>query len=143
MSSKEMPNASSLDLIASTKPVKVFLICSQMARILLRNSSLFFHRLTKAAARTATTATTARTGAEIPPRAAPSLPSTPCAPLIAIFRFPIPFDSVTKPCMALPTVLIVVPMMMSSGPMAATRAAIRMMFCLVPSSMLLSLSTKA
>ena len=115
----------------------------QMFVMAVRNSSLVFQRCIKAAISVPITATTAMTGAEIPPRAAPSLPNSPVAPPTRVDSNRMPLASELKPFNAVPTVVMVLPSTMSSGPMAATRAATLRMVSLVLSSILLSLSTNA
>ena len=89
------------------------------------------------------TATTAMTGAEMPPRAAPSFPNSPLALPTRVESSRMPLASELKPFNAVPAVDMVLPSTISSGPMAAARAATLRMVSLVLSSILLSLSTNA
>ena len=108
-----------------------------------RKPSLVFHKCRKAAVSDAITATTATTGAEMPPKAAPSLPNSPVPPCTAILSLLKPFASCTKPFIAVPIFDIAVPKITRKGPSAATNRPIFNTICLVPSSMPFSLSTNS
>ena len=87
------------------------------------------------------TATTATTGPDRPPRTTPSLLNTPLALPTWVMRSRTPFARELNPRIAVPTVDMVLPSTMSSGPMDAASSPILMIVSLVLSSMLLSLST--
>ena len=140
---KSKPRALSRWVSWSQKPRTFSTIPFQMLVMAVRNSSLVFQRCMKAATSVPMTATTAITGAETPPSAAPSLPNSPVAPPTRVESSRMPFASELNPRRAVPTVDMVFPSTMSSGPMAAARAATLRMVSLVLSSMLLSLSTNA
>ena len=108
-----------------------------------RNSSLFFQRCTKAAVRAATTAMIAQPTGPMPAMAVASFPPAP-TPSFASFtkvRMPLPRDEIA--CKPFPTPVVSLPTTRSTGPMAAAKAAMRMMVFLVPSSIFWSFSTKA
>lgn len=141
MSLKSKPRALSRWVSWSQKPRTFSTIPFQMLVMAVRNSSLVFQRCIKAATSVPMTATTAMTGAEMPPRAAPSLPNSPVTPPTRVESSRMPLASELNPRRAVPTVDMVFPSTISSGPMAAARAATLRMVSLVLSSMLLSLST--
>ena len=140
---KSKPSAFSRSVIPWAKAWNFALIPSQIAITLFRNSSLFFHRFTKAATRTAITATTAMTVPDTPPRATFSALNTPPAFFTAEPTFRMPLPSLAKAFMPVPTVDIVFPSTTSSGPMAAASAATFRMVSFWASDMLFSLSTNA
>ena len=119
MEPNSKPRAFSLSTMPWQKAWILLTIPFQMAVMAFRNSSLVSHRCLNAATRTAMTAITASTGAEMPPRAAPSLPKIPVPALTATPSFFTPVASFTKPCIATPTLEMTVPRITSSGPRAA------------------------
>ena len=143
MSLKEKPRAFSRCTMPSEKALNFAFSPSQMAVTLLRNSSLFFHRFTKAATRTAMTATTASTVPDTPPRATFSALNTPPLFFTKLVTFRMPLPNLAKPFIAVPTFVTTVPSTTSSGPMAAARAATFRMVFFCASLMPFSLSTKA
>ena len=140
---KSKPRALSRSVIPWAKAWNLALIPSQIAMILLRNSSLFFQRFTKAATRTAITATTASTVPDTQPRATFSALKTPPDFFTALVTFSTPLPSWANPFMAVPTLVTTVPSTTSSGPIAAAKAATFRMVFFWASLMPLSLSTKA
>ena len=141
--SKSKPRAFSRSTTPEQKLETLLSIPCQIEVILSRNSSLFFHRSTNAAASTAIAATTAATTPTTPPRAVPSPPAPPAAPPIAVVRVPIPFARLAKPVIAFPVVDVTVPRITRTGPTAAARAAKFAMFFFVPSSREFSLATNS
>ena len=133
---KSKPRLFSLSVISWAKAAKVALMPSQMAVMAVRNSSLVLQRVINAATSVPMTATTAMTGAEIPPSAAPSFPNSPDALPTFEARLATPFAREVKPLSAVPVLEMTVPSISSSGPMAATTAAILTMVSLVPLSRL-------
>ena len=141
MSLKSKPRALSRWVSWSQKLRTFSTMPFQMLVIAVRNSSLVFQRCMNAATSVPMTATTAMTGAEMPPSAAPSLPNSPLALPTRVDSSRMPLASELNLRRAVPTVDMVLPSTMSSGPMAAARAATLRMVSLVLSSILLSLST--
>ena len=98
-------------------PVKVLLICSQMAMILLLNSSLVFQRCTKAATRAATAAIMASSGPNDTPNAPVMAPMPPCTAEKSAGSL----DTAEK---TVPTLEMVFPNAIRIGPRAAATSAI-------------------
>ena len=125
----------------SQKPFTLETMSFQMLLMAVRNSSFVFQRFMNAATSVPMTATTATTGPDRPPRTTPSLLNTPLALPTWVIRSRTPFARELNPRIAVPTVDMVLPSTISSGPMDAARSPILMTDSLVLSSMLLSLST--
>ena len=140
---KSNPRAFSLSVIACPNSSNFVLIPSQIPVIAARNSSLVSHRCLKAAASVATIATTARTGPATAPRALPSDVIEPLLPAIFTPSFATPFVKDEKVFMVVPTVDMVLPSTIRSGPIAAARAAIFSMVSFCASLIPFSLSTNA
>ena len=121
-SPQSIPRALSRSVIPCAKAANFSLISSQIAVIFSRNSSFVCQRCTKAATSAAIIAITIPIGDVSAPIAFPRTPVMPPAACIFPARFMIPTPSFEKPCIATPTVLIVLPMISSSGPMAAASA---------------------
>ena len=129
--------------MACPKASNLALMPSQMAMILLRNSSLFFQRDTNAAVKAATTAMIAQPTGPIAAIADASFPPAP-TPSFAWFtkvRTLLPMDAIDF--MAPPTPDVSFPTTRSTGPMAAANAAMRRMVFRVPSSICWSFSTNS
>ena len=142
MSLKSKPRPLMRWISWSQKPFTLETMSFQMPVMAVRNSSFVFQRFINAATSVPMTATTATTGPDKPPSAAPSFPNTPLALPTWVMSNRVPFARELKPRSAVPTVEIVLPRTISSGPMEAASSAILMIVSLVLSSMLLSLSTK-
>src|SRR5699024_3742569 len=106
---KSKPRALIFSTISWQKPWTVATIPFQISVMAVRNPSLVFHRVIKAAVSVPRTATTAMTGAEMPPRAAPSFPKMPLAPEMLVTRSLAPWASFTNPCMVEPVTEIISP----------------------------------
>ena len=134
--SKSNPRAFNRSVMPCVNPVKVLLICSQMAMILLLNSSLVFQRCTKAATRAATAAIMASNG----PSDTPNAPVTAPIPLCTAENRAGSLDTAEK---TVPTLEMVFPSTTSIGPRAAATSAIFAMVSLVCGSNWFSLSTSS
>ena len=134
--SKSNPRAFSRSVMPCVNPVKVLLICSQMAMILLLNSSLVFQRCTKAATKAATAAIMASSGPSDTPNAPVIAPMPPCT----VEKRAGSLDTAEK---TVPTLEMVFPSTTSIGPRAAATSAIFAMVSLVCGSNWFSLSTSS
>ena len=122
MSVMLIPREANRSFTSSTKPVKMPLICVQIAVIAFRKPSFVSHRCLNAATRTATTATIARIGAaaaNMDPLSAPVAPE-------AAERAP---ESLPIPAVIAPIVETALPTRTRTGPIAAAIAAIFMIIC--------------